>query len=97
MIRDLVDIVVRVATGYMLDGPWFEPHWGQEIFSMSLQNSLKWVPGLFSERKAAGRDVGHSCPSSVEVKGWSRASTPPLYPHCLVNGKIFRSCLFIDV
>jgi len=62
---------------------------------MPLQNSLKWVPGLFSEGKAAGRDAGHLYPSIAEVKGWSRASTPPLYPYCHINGEIFRSCLFI--
>ena len=44
----------------------------------SRQPPVQWVLGFYPGVKWPGRDVGHSSPSTAEVKGeWSYASTSP--------------------
>ena len=66
--------LVGTATGYGLDGPGIESHWG-EIFRTcpdrpwgppSLQyNGYRGFPG---DKERPGRDTDHSHPSSAVVK-----------------------------
>jgi hypothetical protein len=72
----------ELSLRYGLGGPGFEFQWRQEIFLFSkkiknkksrpalgaAQPPAQWVPGPFLGVKRPGCEVGHSPPSSGDVK-----------------------------
>jgi len=95
--------VVRIATGYGLEGPGIEFRWGYEIFRTCpdqpwglpslLYNGSRVFPG---GKERPGRDADPPAPSSdVVKKEYSYTSIPPMgrtactEPQCLYKGAIF--------
>jgi len=93
---------VGIVTGYGLDGPGIESHWG-EIFRTCpdrhwgppslLYNGYRVFPG---GKERPGRDTDPSPPSSaVVMKEYSYTSTPPAdrtactEPQCLYKGDLY--------
>jgi len=75
--------LIKTATNYGLDGPWFEFRQGKEVCSPKSLDRLWHPPSLLFDRhrrsflwvKRPGREVDHSPPSYAEVKNeWRRAS-----------------------
>jgi hypothetical protein len=75
------DISVGIATGYGLDGPGSIPVRVKILLSSTESTPavepIKWVAeALFLGGNAAGREAGHSPPTSAEIK--SGRVIPPL-------------------
>ena len=82
---------VSAATGYGLDGPAIESHWGSEIFCprpdfpRADPASYAMSTGSFLGLKRPGRGVVHPSPSNTEVK-----TRVELYLYCTVE--LFLYC-----
>ena len=65
--------VVRIATGYGLDGPGIESRWGRDFLHLSVpsvgptQPPVQWVPGLSWAKEGPEHDADPSPPSSAMV------------------------------
>ena len=64
---------VGIATGYGLDGPGIETHWGRDFPYLSrpalgpTQPRVQWVPALSWGKERPERDADPSPPSSAVV------------------------------
>jgi hypothetical protein len=84
------DSLVNIPACYGLDSAEIESRLGRDFPHPSRpvlgpnQLPIKWVPGLFSGGKVAGRDVDHPFLSSAEVKErvelYMYSPSGPLWP-----------------
>jgi len=85
------------VTGYRLDGPGIDSHWGGKIFCtrpdwplMPTHSLIQWVPGL--SRGYSGQGMALTTHPHLVLrlkKEYSYTSTPPLGLHGLLQGELY--------